>query len=48
MHGALVRFVTDGAPGWEPYGAGRRPVMVFAEPSGVQEDPLEMERTAWT
>jgi para-nitrobenzyl esterase len=48
MHGALARFVTDGAPGWEPYGAGRRPVMVFAEPSGVQEDPLEMERTAWT
>ena len=48
MHGALVRFVTDGAPGWEPHGAGRRPVMVFAEPSGVQEDPLEMERTAWT
>ena len=43
MHGALVRFVTDGAPGWEPHGAGRRPVMVFAEPSGVQEDPLEME-----
>ena len=34
--------------GWEPHGAGRRPVMVFAVPSGVQEDPLEMERTAWT
>jgi para-nitrobenzyl esterase len=47
MHAAVVRFVTDGAPGWEPHGAGRRPVMVFAEPSGVQEDPLEMERTAW-
>ncbi len=28
--------------------AGSRPVMVFAEPSGVREDPLEMERTAWT
>jgi len=48
MHAALVRFVTDSAPGWEAYGAGRRPVMVFAVPSGVQEDPLEMERTAWT
>ena len=48
MHGALVRFVTDGTPGWEPYGAGRRPVMVFAEPSGMQDDPLRMERTAWT
>jgi len=47
MHGALVRFVTGGAPGWEPHGAGRRPVMVFAEPSGVQDDPLEMETMAW-
>ena len=48
MHGALVRFVTDGDPGWAPYGAGRRPVMVFAESSGVQEDPLEAELKAWT
>jgi para-nitrobenzyl esterase len=47
MHGALVRFVTDGTPGWEPHGTGRRPVMIFAEPSGLQEDPLKMERTAW-
>ena len=47
MHGALVRFVIDGAPGWEPHGAGRRPVMVFAEPSGVQDDPLAMETMAW-
>ena len=37
MHGALVRFVTDGAPGWEPHGAGRRPVMVFAEPSACRK-----------
>jgi len=48
MHGALVRFVTDGDPGWARHGAGRRPVMMFAEPSGVAEDPLEMERAAWT
>jgi para-nitrobenzyl esterase len=48
MHGGLVRFVTDGDPGWARHGAGRRPVMVFAEPSGVAEDPLEMERGAWT
>ena len=48
MHGALVRFVTDGTPGWEPHGAGRRPVMVFAEPAGVQDDPLQLERTALT
>jgi para-nitrobenzyl esterase len=48
MHGALVRFVADGDPGWARHGAGRWPVMVFAEPSGVREDPLEMERAAWT
>jgi para-nitrobenzyl esterase len=48
MHDALVRFVTDGSPGWEPYGSGRSPVMVFTEPSGVQEDPLHRERLAWT
>ena len=48
MHGALVRFVTDGDPGWERHAAGRWPVMVFGEPSRVAEDPLEMERAAWT
>jgi para-nitrobenzyl esterase len=48
MHDALVRFVTDGSPGWESYGSGRRPVMVFAEPSGVQDDPLHAELLAWT
>jgi len=48
MRGALVRFVTDGAPGWAPHGPGRRPVMVFGEPSGVQEDPLGTELRVWT
>ena len=47
MHGAWVRFVTDGDPGWARYQAGRRPVMVFAEPSAVYEDPLRIERAAW-
>jgi len=47
MHGAWVRFVTDGDPGWERYETCRRPVMVFAEPSAVHEDPLETERAAW-
>jgi para-nitrobenzyl esterase len=46
-HGALVRFVTDGDPGWEPFGDHRSPVMVFAESSEVRENPLELERTAW-
>jgi len=32
---------------WAPHGAGRRLVMAFGEPSGVREDPLKLERTAW-
>jgi para-nitrobenzyl esterase len=48
MHGALVRFVTGGDPGWDRYEAGRRPVMVFGEPSAVASDPLRAERVAWT
>jgi hypothetical protein len=47
MHGALVRFVTDGDPGWERFGVGRSPVMIFAEPSEVRENLLELERAAW-
>jgi para-nitrobenzyl esterase len=47
MHGAWVRFVTDGDPGWERYETASRPVMVFAEPSAVHKDPLETERAAW-
>jgi para-nitrobenzyl esterase len=47
MHGAWVRFVTHGDPGWPRYETGKRPVMVFAEPSAVREDPLAMERAAW-
>jgi len=47
MHGAWVRFVTHGDPGWERYETGTRLVMVFAEPSAVREDPLALERAAW-
>ena len=48
MHGAMVRFVTDSAAGWAPHGADRKPVMVFGEPSGVQDDPLGTELRVWT
>jgi carboxylesterase type B len=41
------RFVTDGDPGWESFGDGRSPVMIFDEPSEVRENPLELERAAW-
>jgi hypothetical protein len=43
MHGALVRFVTDGDPGWERFENGRNPVMIFDEPSEVRENPLELD-----
>jgi para-nitrobenzyl esterase len=46
-HGALVRFVTDADPGWDGFRADHSPVMIFAEPSEVRENPLELERTAW-
>jgi para-nitrobenzyl esterase len=46
-HSALVRFVTDGDPGWDGFRADRSPVMIFAKPSEVRENPLELERTAW-
>ena len=48
MHGAWVRFVTGGDPGWSRYAPGTRQVMVFAEASGVQADPLRLEREAWS
>ena len=48
MHGALVRFVTGGEPGWDGFSGDRSPVMVFAGSSEVRENPLELERAAWT
>lgn len=37
VHGAYVRFIRDGDPGWPPYGSGKS-VMVFdAEPAVVAE-----------
>jgi para-nitrobenzyl esterase len=48
MHRAWTRFVTDGDPGWERYDTTRRPVMVFGDKSGLREDPLRLEREAWS
>lgn len=48
MHRAWVSFVTDGSPGWEPYEAGRRRVMIFGAASKVLSDPLRVEREAWS
>ncbi len=47
MHGAWVRFVKSGDPGWEPWSA-ERPVQVFDAPaSAVVHAPREDERAAW-
>lgn len=44
MHGAWVRFCTDGDAGWEPYEPARRAMMAFGAESGVLDDPLGFER----
>jgi para-nitrobenzyl esterase len=47
MHGAWVRFVTDGDPGWAQYSARDRQVMLFCEKSCVASDPVRLARLAW-
>lgn len=46
VHGAFVRFIKSGDPGWESWSA-RRPVMTFDSPAGgVVHAPREDERLA--
>ena len=47
MHDAWVSFARTGDPGWEPYEADRRTVMVFDERSEVQPDPHGERRAIW-
>ncbi len=47
MHRAWVSFAADGDPGWPAYDLERRPVMRFAEPSSVVEDPQAERRALW-
>jgi para-nitrobenzyl esterase len=47
MHGAWVRFVRDGHPGWTPYDLDRRPVQDFGEEVLLVEDPRAELRTVW-
>ena len=46
-HGAVVRFVVSGDPGWPRYDLGSRQAMIFAEQSAVADDLLRLEREAW-
>jgi para-nitrobenzyl esterase len=48
MHGAWVRFATDGDPGWPVYDTARRATLRFDLTSGVVEDPGGSERELWT
>lgn len=47
MHGAWVRFVKTGEPGWAAYDEPARSTMVFDEASRVQNDPHAQNRAAW-
>lgn len=48
MHGAWVRFIRDGDPGWAPYDLERRPVQDFGEQVRLVEDPRGGQRALWT
>jgi para-nitrobenzyl esterase len=47
MHGAWVRFVTDGDPGWDRYGTAGRRVQDFGEQVRVVTDPRGEQRALW-
>jgi para-nitrobenzyl esterase len=47
MHGAWVRFVTTGDPGWIPYTEKRRAVMRFDVDRALVDDPGADERQLW-
>jgi para-nitrobenzyl esterase len=49
MHGAWVRFITSGDPGWAPYDVERRGVMVFDDPaSALVADPHAASRECFS
>ena len=47
MHGAWVRFITDGDPGWTPYDLGTRTVRDFGGDDELLLDPDADERALW-
>lgn len=47
MHGAWVRFIRDGDPGWARYDLDRRPVQDFGEQVRLVEDPRGEQRALW-
>lgn len=53
MSGAWAEFARSGSPNrsglapWSPYSTGERPTMIFNEESGVELDPLKVDREYW-
>lgn len=47
MHGAWIRFIREGDPGWQRYTLDDRVNMRFDESSGVVSDPDAGRREAW-
>jgi para-nitrobenzyl esterase len=47
MHGAWVRFVTDGDPGWAGYDPASRQVQDFGEEVRLVADPRGEQRALW-
>ncbi|HVF76450.1 MAG TPA: carboxylesterase family protein [Acidimicrobiales bacterium] len=47
MHGAWVRYITTGDPGWRPYDLDRRVTRQFGGAGGEVEDPRPEERLLW-
>jgi para-nitrobenzyl esterase len=47
IHSAWVRFITDGDPGWAPYGTQARTTAIFTEKLEVAGDPAGDERLLW-
>ena len=47
MHGAWVRFITDGDPGWPAYDLTARTTRDFGGATTLVDDPLGDERALW-
>lgn len=48
VHDAWGSFATAGDPGWAPYAAGARPVMIFGSPGpNLADDPFAKLRATW-
>jgi para-nitrobenzyl esterase len=47
MHAAWVAFVSDGDPGWAPFGPAERVTMVFDDTSKLVDDLLAPVRALW-